>query len=36
MPLKVCVICGQPFNWRKSGKGFGTKLNTLSDKCRNH
>ncbi|MEY2918576.1 MAG: hypothetical protein RIS73_2290 [Bacteroidota bacterium] len=34
LPLKMCVVCEKPFNWRKKWEKVWDKVKYCSDKCR--
>ncbi|MCI3937261.1 DUF2256 domain-containing protein [Chryseobacterium aahli] len=34
LPLKICVVCGLPFNWRKKWKKNWDEVKYCSERCR--
>ena len=34
LPVKVCLICGRPFNWRKKWKKIWSEVKYCSQRCR--
>ncbi|MDX2135390.1 MAG: DUF2256 domain-containing protein [Saprospiraceae bacterium] len=36
LPVKVCVVCGRPFSWRKKWEKVWDEVKYCSDRCRNN
>ncbi|WP_301923842.1 DUF2256 domain-containing protein [Ferruginibacter sp.] len=34
LPVKICVVCNQPFSWRKKWEKVWEEVKYCSDKCR--
>ena len=34
LPVKICLICGRPFNWRKKWQKDWENVKYCSEKCR--
>jgi hypothetical protein len=33
LPVKICVVCGRPFEWRKKWSRCWNEISTCSDRC---
>ncbi|NOT36045.1 MAG: DUF2256 domain-containing protein [Saprospiraceae bacterium] len=34
LPFKICIVCKQPFTWRKKWERVWNEVKYCSDKCR--
>ncbi len=35
LPIKNCLVCGRPFNWRKKWEKIWAQVKYCSERCRN-
>ncbi len=36
LPIKTCIVCDQPFTWRKKWKRVWEEVKYCSNRCRNN